>query len=221
MEKSSTTVTAWFRWARARCRLNRDLASMLHAECTAEPLAQPLANQHTPTTTKINKWNETKKKKIKKELPKLAACSLCLSLKTARNPSRRKKRNPSTSTLLLFFPATNNPALPSVPSLCLPLLVFPPPPSLPPSRVLTVSSCSLVFPSSGGIAQQLGSTQLLWPQCACLLSLLCNIQAEDLPQSCMPDTENIENLAKWNAAGTQRGSEVPPDSLLLHYAAAI
>lgn len=81
---------------------------------------------------------------MKKELPELAAHLLCLSPKTARDPSQGKKEEPLH--LLFFFPATNNPVLSSLPP---PFLFssFLPSSSLPPSLSRESLNCPQLLSS--------------------------------------------------------------------------
>lgn len=125
-------------WARALCRLNGDLVSIVQTECSSWPLTR----QNPP------------KKKIKKGKPS-SWVALCLSLRT----ESQKKEEPRHAVPPPFprfqqlcsprFPASH--PLPRFVFHTLLLLLFF---SLP-GNVLTVSSCFLVFPSSRGIAQLL------------------------------------------------------------------
>lgn len=150
-------------WARALCRLNRDLVSMLHRDRSSPPL-------------KVN--TGIKGGKNKGNSPRRISPS-AFHWRLRGFTGKKKKRNPSLRRCSFQVPTT------ALPSLCLPLprLVFPPPSSSSapsPGNVRTGGSCLLVSQSSGGIAQPLSCCAT-----AAVRFPSCNAQAKG-PQHRLP-----------------------------------
>lgn len=133
-------------WARALCRLNRDLVSMLHRDRSSPPL-------------KVN--TGIKGGKNKGNSPRRISPS-AFHWRLRGFTGKKKKRNPSLRRRSFQVPTT---ALP------LPRPVFPPPSSSSapsPGNVVTGGSCLLVSQSSGGIAQPLSccaTAAVRFPSC--------------------------------------------------------